>query len=300
MLRSGAAERVLGGMAAGVDGLELLDADLGVNGGGFQLLVAQKLLDETDVRPSFEQVDGRCVPHQMTASGAADVGGLEPFGNLTAQHIGVEGLAVTGQKEVRLLGVQQQARAHLVEIAGEPFQRAAADGYHAVLVTLALADVERLALAVQVGDMKAGQLAAADAGGIEGFQNGAVAEAEGITDVGDGEDGAGFAEAERLLGKVLFLAWQFKFRGRVGNEEVLFGEPGEEALEGAKAGTLGADPERIAVFLAPVPEVALVAFEDGLGDRGGKRQLALDGPEQELLCCPRPGNTGSGRSWRSI
>ena len=89
------AGRVLGGMAAGVDGLELLDADLGVDGGGFQLLVAQKLLDETDVRPAFEQVNGGRMSHQMTASRAADVGGLEPFGNLAAQHVGVEGLAVT-------------------------------------------------------------------------------------------------------------------------------------------------------------------------------------------------------------
>ena len=61
------------------------------------------------------------------------------------------------------------------------------------------------------------------------------------------------------------------------------GEPGEEALEGAEAGALGADPEGIAVFLAPVPEVALVAFEDRLGDPRGQRQIAFDGPEQEYF-----------------
>ncbi len=81
---AGAGGRVFGGVAAGVDGLELLDADLGVDGGGFQLLVAQKLLNETDVRPAFEQVNGGRMSHQMTASGAADVGGLEPFGDLAA------------------------------------------------------------------------------------------------------------------------------------------------------------------------------------------------------------------------
>ncbi len=32
-----------------MDGLELLDADLGVNGRGFELLVTEELLDETDV-----------------------------------------------------------------------------------------------------------------------------------------------------------------------------------------------------------------------------------------------------------
>ena len=32
----------------GVDRLELLDADLGVNGGGFELLATEKLLDDAD------------------------------------------------------------------------------------------------------------------------------------------------------------------------------------------------------------------------------------------------------------
>ena len=34
-------------------GFELLDAHLGVNGGGFKLLVAEELLDEPDVGPGM-------------------------------------------------------------------------------------------------------------------------------------------------------------------------------------------------------------------------------------------------------
>ncbi len=46
-----------------------------------------------------------------------------------------------------------------------------------VLVALALTDMEGLALPVEVVDFKPGQLSAAHAGGVEGFQNRAITEA---------------------------------------------------------------------------------------------------------------------------
>ena len=42
-----------GGVGFTVDGFQLLDAHLGVNGGGFELFVAEELLDETDVCSAF-------------------------------------------------------------------------------------------------------------------------------------------------------------------------------------------------------------------------------------------------------
>ena len=41
-----------------MDGFELLDAHVGVDGRGFELLVAEELLDEADVRAAFEHVGG--------------------------------------------------------------------------------------------------------------------------------------------------------------------------------------------------------------------------------------------------
>ena len=58
--------------------------------------MAEELLDETDVGTAFEEVDGSRMSNQMTASGAADVGLLEPFADHTAEHVRVEGLAVAG------------------------------------------------------------------------------------------------------------------------------------------------------------------------------------------------------------
>jgi len=62
----------------------------------FELLVAEELLDKADVGAAFEEVDGCCMSNQMAASGAADVGLPEPFADHTAEHVGVEGLAVAG------------------------------------------------------------------------------------------------------------------------------------------------------------------------------------------------------------
>ena len=48
----------LGGVGLAVDGFQLLDAHLGVNGGGFELFVAEELLDEADVGTAFQHVGG--------------------------------------------------------------------------------------------------------------------------------------------------------------------------------------------------------------------------------------------------
>ena len=106
-------------------------------------------------------------------------------------------------------------------------------------------------------------------GAVEEFEHGAVADAERVADVGHGDDGFDLVEAERFLGQAFFGARQFEFAGGVGGEAVLFGEPGEVVLEGAEAAALGGDAEGFAVGLAPAPEVALVAFEDGFGDGVG-------------------------------
>lgn len=50
--------RLLGGVGFAVDGFQLLDAHVGVDGRGFELFVTQELLDEADVRAAFEHVGG--------------------------------------------------------------------------------------------------------------------------------------------------------------------------------------------------------------------------------------------------
>ncbi len=60
ILRGGRARfpGLFGGVGFAADGFELLDADLGVDGGGFEFFVTEKLLDEADVGSAFEHVGG--------------------------------------------------------------------------------------------------------------------------------------------------------------------------------------------------------------------------------------------------
>ena len=54
--------KLRGGVAAAMHFLQLTDIDLGIDRGGFELFVAEQLLDVTDVRAAFEHVGGACVP----------------------------------------------------------------------------------------------------------------------------------------------------------------------------------------------------------------------------------------------
>ncbi len=60
--------------------------------------MAEELLDEADV--AFQHVGRAGGTQQMAASRAADVGLLEPFGDHAAEHVRIEGLAVTGEELV--------------------------------------------------------------------------------------------------------------------------------------------------------------------------------------------------------
>lgn len=85
-------------MGLGVDLEELVDGDLGVEGGGVEFGVAEELLDEPDVSPVFEHVSGAGVAKEVTGAAARD-GLVDEFGDEAAEGIGVEGLAEGGEEE---------------------------------------------------------------------------------------------------------------------------------------------------------------------------------------------------------
>ena len=77
---------------------ELVDGDLGVEGGGVEFGVAEELLNEADIGSVFEHVSGAGVAEEMT--GTAPRNGLvDELGDETTEGIGVEGLAEGGEEE---------------------------------------------------------------------------------------------------------------------------------------------------------------------------------------------------------
>ncbi len=270
-----------GGVASGVDGLELEDGDVGVDGGGFEAGVAEQLLDVADVGPVFEHVRGAGVAEEVAGPDGLDPGAVEDAPHPVANMVGAEAFAVAGDEEGVFADAGKQDGTDVVEIFAEPLEGAVADGDDAVFPVFAFADGEDAGLWIEVFIVEPDEFGAADAGGVEELQDGAVAETERVGDVGYGEDGADLLGAERAGKATGLFAGEFEFAGGVGFEHVGAAEPGEEGLEGGEPLALGADGERVAVGLAVVIEVPLVAFEDRLGDLFGAAQIALLRPAQE-------------------
>ena len=139
-------------MTAGVDLLELVDVDLGVDGGRLQLFVTKQLLDVPDVRAAFEQVRGARVTEQMAADAfPLDARLPDVAWNVSAKHFFVERLAVAGQEERLLRRIHGEQRSHVLDVLLDPRQGALTHGDDAVLAALAQSHPEDALLAVEVG-----------------------------------------------------------------------------------------------------------------------------------------------------
>ena len=102
-----------------------------------------------------------------------------------AQAVLLEGLAVVGQEEHAVVGLEDELRAHFGEVLIDPAARALADRHHAILAALALAHHQGPALGVHVVELRASMSSEpADAGRVEGLQDRAIAKPHRRVDVG--------------------------------------------------------------------------------------------------------------------
>lgn len=187
-------------MEAGVDVLELGDADLGVDGGGVEVFVAEELLDVADVRPGFVEVAGAGVAQQVGAALAPHVGGADLIADLSAQHVGAERSAVAGEEQGLLAVAEGKQGADFGEVAVEPAQGPFADGNVSVLAAFAEPDMEDAALVVDVVEVQLGQFGAPDGGRVEQLKDCPVADSERVGDVGDGQHRVELADGQGLVG----------------------------------------------------------------------------------------------------
>ncbi|MGK0187435.1 MAG: hypothetical protein ACI9R3_003223 [Verrucomicrobiales bacterium] len=68
-----------------VDELQLVDAHFGVDLSGFELIVAEELMDEADVGAVIVHVSGAAVANEMATAGAIDVCLLDELSDHAAQ-----------------------------------------------------------------------------------------------------------------------------------------------------------------------------------------------------------------------
>ena len=280
-------------MGALVNFLQVPDGDLGVDAGGVEPGVAEELLHDADVGSVFVHVGRAAVAQEVAASGLLDPGGFDRFGDPVAEVAGADSLAVSAQEEGLFADFEDQAGAAFLEVFFEPMQGGFADGQEAVFVPLSLADEEGLAAWIKIAEVELGDFAAPRAGGVEGFQDGAVPDAERVADVGQVHERGQLLAAEAFGKAALLFAREFEIGGGVGGKVVGFAKVGKEPLNGAETGALGPDGKGFAVGLAVAVQPALEAFEDGLGEllRGG--EIAFLGPGEEGAQGPFVGFEGA-------
>lgn len=174
-------------VASGVDFAQGVDVDVGVDLGRFDSGVAEQFLDIADVCSATVHVGGAGVTKEMAGAGLVDAAAFEEFFDPVAEVGGGEAGAVAAEEECGLARQVMEERAGVGEIAVEPGGGALADGQHPAFAALALAHEQRAGGGIVVAAVEPGHFAAPDASGVEEFEHGAVAQAEGVGGIRDGE-----------------------------------------------------------------------------------------------------------------
>jgi hypothetical protein len=173
--------------------------------------VAEQLLQGEQVGAAFEQVGGVAVPQRVHAGLLGDAGG--PHG-LAAEPLRLADAQVAPRRVPRK---QPGVRAIASPVVAQAFEQERGQRHQAVLAALGGADVQEQALGVDIADVQADDLGDAQAGGVGGLQEQAIAEVAdggeqasdlvgaqdggqglGLLAVGDGDDDVGALQGEAV------------------------------------------------------------------------------------------------------
>ena len=281
-------------MGGGMDGFELADGHVGVDLGGGEEGVAQHLLNEAEVGSVFQHEGGAGVAEEVATPNRSQARAPDVLADQGAQAVDGKGLAAAAHKEGAVVRSRQQVGAAVGAVAFKPGQGPVADGNQAAASAFAVTDVERPLDGLEVAPVEEGQFGAADAGGIEGFQDGPVAQAQNRGDIGLGQNQFGFGGGEDMGGQGPGLAREVQIGCRIGRQVALPGEPAEERLDGIEIAHLGAPTEGTARGLLKLEEPALKAVQHGAGDLARLGQAAFGAPGDKGGEAAAAGGDGAG------
>ncbi len=256
-------------MTVGVDAAEAFVADMGVDGGGIQPGVAQEFLDDTQVRTVIEQVGSAGMPQEVRAAMEGEADLIEVIPDQMAEVAGTEGIAISSEKE----GTAGVLRGEKLapdggEVALQPVAGHFTDWNHAGLLSLSLRHQQGTAIRSEVVESQGCQLRAADAGGVEEFQNGPVPDADEVRGVRgfDETHHRGLIQHDREVpsGRSPPAAL---FEG-IGGNGPAFTEKGEEAPNAADRSVDGAAGQGCAPAGDPVVEILQPSLDKTGGDPG--------------------------------
>ena len=138
---------------------------------------------------------------------------------------------------------------------------------------------------------KACALAAADAAGVEQFEQSAIAQAACGVGFGFVQYGLHLGLAQDATRQAFGRLGKFELAGGVGQDVARAGEPFEPEFDRGQILQLHANGQRRSVGFAVVEQMALVALDHGLGDLARVVYAALANPRNEFAdrLAPRAG-----------
>ena len=263
-----------GRSGAGVGGIiDLLHAgggDMGVDLGGAEVGVAEKLLDAAEVGAVVEEVGGEAVPEFVRADLEADGGVAQVFLQEVADGAHGDAAAELAEEE----GAVVDAGGDAIVLDGA--EGGATDGTEAVFAAFA-GDAEAFVEVVDVADVEFDEFVEAEAGAVEELEDGGVAlggpdggtlGAFGFEGEGEGEELVDLAEGEDD-GEGALGFGELDFEEGIGGEAGAAGEEFEEAAEGGELDADGGAAE-VAFHEHEEPGAEVVGGEVGPGAEGGE------------------------------
>ena len=250
-------------MVFAVNRFEPAEGEVGVDLRGGDVGVAEEGLDGAEVGSALDHVGSAAVAELVGAGGG--VAGFDEAPDPTA----AERLAALGKEEARR-GLAGEPGASVFQIGVESLDGSAAEGNDALLVAFA-ADESAAGVEGEVGDAETGELGDAKAGGVEQFEDSAVAEGDGVGlgmaggECGVLEHGVDFRDGEGF-GKDLPRRGRFQVESGIAVDAFVEEEPAEEA---AKAGKLAGGGTGFDAVSGEVLEEAGDVGLSGLGQRRG-------------------------------
>ena len=212
--------------------LQPLAGDVGVDGGGGDVGVAQQHLHGAQVGAVVEQVGGEGVAQGVGGQGGGDVGGFGLFFHDHPEHHPGHAATPGGDEQVAALLPTQDGRAALGQVAAQPLAGYLAEGHQALLGALAQ-HPQHAVIQAHIQHPQAHQLTHPQAAGVHQLQHGAVAQAQRGAVVGGAQQrlhlrlGQDLGHPQRLFGRL-------QPEGGVHHHHPLTQRPVEIALEDAE------------------------------------------------------------------
>ena len=177
---------------------EVVAVDVEVDLGGGDALVAEHLLDGTQVRAAFEEMGGEAVAEGVGGDGGADAcGATELLDDVEDGDAGEGRTAADAQEDIILgAGLDGDACA-VVEPVLQFRYGTGRDGHEPLLLAFAVHTDEAL-VEEEVAHLQMAELTDAEPAGVEGLQNGAVALALGLGHIDGVDEEIDLADGEHV------------------------------------------------------------------------------------------------------